>query len=127
MIDLWASLGRICLKVARRSIDVSTRMVRDAFSANKDKLFHPIVRVCSHGNAQNTELSIASFDTLVWQYSCLVHSNRYMPDSITRRAVSHSTKGVLPWFVNDAVDLKYMIISAAPLITLRGNVWALVV
>jgi hypothetical protein len=37
-------------------------------------------------------------------------------------AISQSTKGVLPWFVNDAVDLKFMIISMAPQTALRGNV-----
>ncbi len=47
-----------------------------------------------------------------------------MLDSIMRRAGSQSTEEVLPWFVNDAVDLKYMIISTAPPSTLRGNVWA---
>jgi hypothetical protein len=46
-----------------------------------------------------------------------------MLGSIKRRGISQSTKGVLPWFVNDAVDLKFMIISTAPRITLRGNVW----
>jgi hypothetical protein len=66
---------------------------------------------------------MTSFDAAAWQCSCLFHGSRYMFDSITRRVDSPSTKGVLPWCVNDAVDLKCMIISTVPRTTLRGNVW----